>query len=298
VSFTVTFSENVTGVEAGDFSLAATGLSGAMIAGISGKDNVYTVTVSTGSGNGTLRLDVVDDNSIVDAVGNPLGGSSVGDGSFNTGQVYDVFLNCAASLSKTSESFAANDGSNSVMVTIPAGCQWTAVSNNPSFITVNALTGTHTGNGTVTYTVASHSDTSPRSGTITIASQTFTVLQGAAFLDVPSNHPFYNEISKLSARGVTLGCGDGKFCPENIVTRDQIAPLLLRAKERASYVPPPATGTDFAGVSAGYPFAAFIEELYARGIMSGCAGGPLRYCPTSLMTRGQMAVFLVRAFNL
>jgi hypothetical protein len=294
VNFTVTFSENVTGVDTGDFSLTTAGLSGAMISSISGGNNVYMVTVSTGSGNGTLRLDVVDNDSILDAAGNLLGGTGAGNGNFTTGQVYDVLLNCAANLSKLSESFAANGGSGSVMVTIPAGCMWTAVSNNPSFITVNAPTGTHTGNGTVTYTVASHSSTNARSGTITIASQTFTVLQGAAFLDVPNNHPLYNEIGKLSARGVTLGCGGGNFCPDNNVTREQIAALLLRAKEGGAYVPPPATGTVFADVSAGNPFAAFIEELYNRGITLGCAAGPLRYCPTDPVRRDQAAVFILR----
>ena len=75
VDFTVSFSEAVTGVDTGDFALTTTGsLSGASIAYINGSENTYTVTVNTGNGDGGLRLDVLDDDSILNASGVPLGG--------------------------------------------------------------------------------------------------------------------------------------------------------------------------------------------------------------------------------
>jgi len=93
VSFTVTFSEAVSGVNTSvpfdDFVLT-TGISDASIAGVSGSSTTYTVTVNTGTTNGTIRLDVVDDNSIVDAAGNPLGGTDIGDGNYTKGEVYDI----------------------------------------------------------------------------------------------------------------------------------------------------------------------------------------------------------------
>jgi hypothetical protein len=58
VDFTVTFSESVTGVDTTDFKLTNTILTGASITGVSGSGAVYTVTVNTGTGNGTIRLDV------------------------------------------------------------------------------------------------------------------------------------------------------------------------------------------------------------------------------------------------
>jgi hypothetical protein len=68
IHFRVSFSEPVSGVDVSDFSLTSTGsISGAMITNVSGLLGSYTVTVETGSGDGTLRLDVVDDGSIVDA---------------------------------------------------------------------------------------------------------------------------------------------------------------------------------------------------------------------------------------
>jgi hypothetical protein len=84
VNYTVTFSEKVSGVNAPDFALTTSGVSGASISGISGSGSTYTVTVNTGAGDGTIRLDVLDDNSIIDAVGTPLNGG------FTSGQVYNV----------------------------------------------------------------------------------------------------------------------------------------------------------------------------------------------------------------
>ncbi|HZY90045.1 MAG TPA: Ig-like domain-containing protein, partial [Gemmataceae bacterium] len=72
VGYTVTFSEAVTGVNLGDFSLAAAGVSGAAIKSVTGSGAVYTVTVGTGSGNGTLRVDVKATTTIQDLAGNPL----------------------------------------------------------------------------------------------------------------------------------------------------------------------------------------------------------------------------------
>ena len=72
VDFTVTFSESVTGVDISDFVLATTGVTGASIISVSGSDAIYTVTVNTGSGNCTIRLDVTDTATITDLTGNPL----------------------------------------------------------------------------------------------------------------------------------------------------------------------------------------------------------------------------------
>jgi len=84
VDLTVTFSEPVTGVDEGDFTLTTTGVAGAAVSGVSGSGAAYTVTVNTGTGNGTIRLDVLDDDSILDAASHPL------DGGFTAGETYDV----------------------------------------------------------------------------------------------------------------------------------------------------------------------------------------------------------------
>ncbi len=90
VKFKVTFSEAVTGVDKKDFSLTAPGLTGAAVSTVSGSGATRTVTVSTGSGHGTLRLNVVDNDTIRDGAGNPLGGMGTGNGNYTSGQEYTV----------------------------------------------------------------------------------------------------------------------------------------------------------------------------------------------------------------
>lgn len=89
VTFTVTFSASVTGVTTTDFSLTTTGVSGASITSVAGSGSSYTVSVNVGSGAGTVRLDLLDDDTIV-STGIPLGGAGAGNGSFLTGEVYTV----------------------------------------------------------------------------------------------------------------------------------------------------------------------------------------------------------------
>ena len=89
VNFTVTFSEPVIGIETtapfNDFTLTTTGVSGAAITSISGSDATRIVTVNTGSGNGTIRLDVPGTATITDVDGNSLGNLP-----FTGGQVYAI----------------------------------------------------------------------------------------------------------------------------------------------------------------------------------------------------------------
>ncbi|MBI1318892.1 MAG: hypothetical protein GC168_08070 [Candidatus Hydrogenedens sp.] len=89
VDFDVTFTEPVTGVDAGDFTVYAEGVADAQVASVSGNGANYVVTVTYGAGYGTLRLDLADNDSIYDAVWNPLGKtnlvSAAGDGNFAAG---------------------------------------------------------------------------------------------------------------------------------------------------------------------------------------------------------------------
>ena len=112
VQFTVTFSESVTGVNTGDFTLFTTGVSGAAITGVSGSGTSYTVTVNTGTGNGTIRLDVVDNDSIVDGAANPLGGPGAGNGNFTTGQFYTVDKSAPPQVQRTWVSQSGTDSGN------------------------------------------------------------------------------------------------------------------------------------------------------------------------------------------
>jgi hypothetical protein len=74
-----------------------------------------------------------------------------------------------------------------------------------------------------------------------------------------------------------------------------MAAFLLKAEHGASYVPPTCTGA-FPDVACPSLFADWVEQLAAEGVTAGCGGG--NYCPLAPNTRAQMAVFLVKAFEL
>jgi hypothetical protein len=119
------------------------------------------------------------------------------------------------------------------------------------------------------------------------------------FADVALNDPLASWIEQLFVEGITAGCGTDppRACPDQSVTRGQMAVFLLRAKHGAGYQPPEATAV-FTDVPLDHPFARFIEQLSNEAITGGCGTDPPRYCPDQPVTRGQMAVFLVRAFGL
>jgi hypothetical protein len=116
---------------------------------------------------------------------------------------------------------------------------------------------------------------------------------------VPASYWAGDWIEQLHGDGVTSGCGASPlvYCPEDAVTRAQMAIFLLRAKHGGTYTPPPVgSGTGFSDVPATHWAAAWIVQLAAEGITSGCAVGA--YCPDDPVTRAQMAVFLAKTFEL
>jgi hypothetical protein len=119
---------------------------------------------------------------------------------------------------------------------------------------------------------------------------------GTVFTDVPIDHWAGSFIEALAAEGITSGCAAGLFCPASPITRAEMAVFLLKGEHGQDWVPPAATGTVFTDVPASHWAARFIEALAAEGITSGCAPG--LYCPTSPVTRAEMAVFLTKTFEL
>jgi parallel beta-helix repeat protein len=272
VDFTVTFSEDVIDVDVDDFALTTTGVTGASITGVSGSDATYTVTVNTGSGNGTIRLDVPETASIADLSGNPLG-----DLPFTSGEVYTVQKNQTfgdVSFSHSAWEYIErlyNAGITGGCTTSPLNyCPNNSV--NRAQMAIFLLRGIH------------GSAYTPPAAT------------GTVFDDVPSNAFAAAWIEQLAAEGITGGCGGGNYCPNNSVTRSQMAIFLLRAKYGSSHTPPAATGTVFADIPSTAFAASWIEQLAGEGITGGCGGG--NYCPDNPVTRAQMAIFLVRTFNL
>ncbi len=124
------------------------------------------------------------------------------------------------------------------------------------------------------------------------------VCQGI-FADVDCDTtPNADWIEDLYNKGITAGCGTNplRYCPDQIVTRRQMAIFLLKAKEASGWTPPPCTGTMFGDVDCSRYSDAWIEELARRGITSGCGSG--NYCPDATTTRAQQSVFVVRNWDI
>lgn len=98
-------------------------------------------------------------------------------------------LVCTATISPTSQNLSAVGGSGSVSVVMPTGCSWMAAS-NAAWITITSG-GSGSGSGPVAYSVAANTGPA-RTGTITVAGQTFTITQasGCAFAISPATQSF------------------------------------------------------------------------------------------------------------
>jgi len=117
------------------------------------------------------------------------------------------------------------------------------------------------------------------------------------FTDVPTSYWAAAWIKQLAAEGITEGCTATTFCPNQPVTRAEMAKFLLTAKHVLGYTPPAVgTSTGFTDVPLGYWAAAWIKELAVEGITTGCGVG--LYCPEQPVTRAEMAKFLVTTFTL
>ena len=126
-------------------------------------------------------------------------------------------------------------------------------------------------------------------------------IHGNAYLPPPATGQLFTDVSAdrfgaawiedFALAGISSGCGDGKFCPDNPVTRAQVAVLLLRGKYGAAYTPPVGKGI-FTDIESGK--GDWAEQLVSEGIAAEC--GTALYCPADQVTRAQMAEFLAKTF--
>ena len=140
----------------------------------------------------------------------------------------------------------------------------------------------------------------PGSGWIT--ARKTVVADTQLFDDVPVTGKEWMEpwVEAFYYDGITTGCGVNPliYCPDNSVTRASMAVFILRAKHGADYVPPAATHTFSDMPVAGKEWMeAWVDQLYAEGITSGCGVSPLTFCPENPVTWAAMAVFMLRALN-
>jgi uncharacterized protein YkwD len=98
-----------------------------------------------------------------------------------------------------------------------------------------------------------------------------------------------DSINRIADAGVTRGCGHRVYCPDEAVTRGQMASFLARAFAL------PATSRDYFTDDDWSVHEDAINRMAAAGITLGCDTN--RFCPRASVKREQMAAFLHRAYD-
>lgn len=113
------------------------------------------------------------------------------------------------------------------------------------------------------------------------------------FFDVNSTNPNYIAIQMSGIKNIFAGYSDGRFGPNDILTRAQFSIVMNTAFKIPTSSP--ATPT-FKDVPTTYWAYKFIEGLYKSGVTAGCDNTP-RFCPDDKVTNAQVAVFVVKGWQ-
>jgi hypothetical protein len=131
-------------------------------------------------------------------------------------------------------------------------------------------------------------------------SVTITLPQTGTFPDVPPTHFAFNHVEAIVAIGITKGCqadnpatpaNEALFCPDNTVTRGQMAAFIARAENGGDPTTPCVT-PPFSDVPVTDPFCPHVQFVKTAGIAQGFPDGTYRL--TDPVTREQMAAFIIR----
>ena len=270
-----------------------------------------TVSIFAGLGNGSFQPGVTyppptenPGGFIVDLATGEFNGDGVTDFALaNSGSLFagnnpgglDIMLGGSCGFSTSPASFAYDDRAESTSLTLFStnpSCSWTA-SSDSSWLTIGSTSGT--GTASVTVTLTPNFTGVERVGNITIGGQVVPVTQWGTqqvFSDVVPTDYYFDAVNLLSAKNITAGCGNDDYCPTVIVTRDQMAILIVRmvynGNDNFTYSPTPYF-SDVPTTAFGFKW---IQKLFELGITASCGNGD--YCPTLNVTRDQMAIFITR----
>jgi len=169
-----------------------------------------TITSATdNTGPGTVTLTVAGQTDATSRTGSiTVAGQTV--------TVVQAARTCSYTISSSTADSPVAGGAGSVTVTAPTGCAWTATSNAP-WITVTAG-ATGSGTGSVAYNVAANTG-APRTGTLLVAGQTFTINQtspACAFTIGPTSQ----NVSRTSGAGAPVTVTTQSFCSWTAASND------------------------------------------------------------------------------
>ncbi len=257
-------------------------------------DPAAVTSPSTGTGNGTVTVSVPPNPSNANSLsyGVQVGGAS--------SSVYVDAATCAYSILTNSNLVFLSGDAQQYSNPISANCSWTAVTDQPGWLTLTNASSN--GSGTLQYTVTLNNTGVDRVAHITAGTLQFTVTQAFTsqqFADVTANESFFDAANLMFLAGVTDGCVGSSdpstrmFCPNDSVTREQMAAFIVRAVTGtltpAVYNPVPL----FTDVPTTNPFFPHIQKMEELGVTDGCATG--QFCPSDTVPRYQMGIFTVRA---
>ncbi len=246
-----TVSWNVAGTNAGPVSCGNVKISLSTDGGVSfpviiaastPNDGSETIVVPVGFNSTTARIKV-------EAVGNVF---------FDISGVNFILQpgSCAYSINPASQNFSGAGGNGSVNVNTSAGCAWTANS-NVAWVTINSGTP-GSGNGTVSYAVSANTGLA-RTGTITVAGQTFTVMQA-------TNCPAIT----LNPATVPSGIVGTAYNSTTITANGGVAPYTFSV---VAGVLPPGLSLSSGGLLSGNPTGAGIYNFTIQATdNNGCTG--------------------------
>ncbi|ADH98355.1 S-layer homology domain-containing protein [Salisediminibacterium selenitireducens] len=148
------------------------------------------------------------------------------------------------------------------------------------------------GEYTLVYRYISEEGEEASSVTITVTVLEEVKEDEPTFTDLNEGYRFYEEIAFLSGMEVINGYLDGSFAPDDTVTRAAAATMIGRALDLDGS----QRDTDFPDVRDGNNASGFIQAAADLGIIQGFPDGTFR--PNEPVTRGQMAIFIARAFDM
>ncbi len=118
------------------------------------------------------------------------------------------------------------------------------------------------------------------------------------FSDIPSGHPYAGAIADLSQRGIISGYADGSFGPDNPVTRQQFAKMIVRTLalpvSETDICPFPDVPKNVDPKDPLYPDK-YVAVCAAHGITVGKDTIPPTFDPYSSITRQQLITMVARA---
>lgn len=121
------------------------------------------------------------------------------------------------------------------------------------------------------------------------------------FVDVPSNHQFYNDIRSMSEQGIVTGWqlpdGRHEFRPQLSVARDATAAFLYRLLDEPEFTPPSVS--PFVDVPTDSQFYREISWMHHEGISTGwdIGNGQREFRPLQPVKRDAMSAFFYRIGN-